>query len=98
MELLKLTMFLWLLAGVENVPSAWFGTVFGQIVGHDHLGVGERGKSGFDVWCLCASVRACVLLCVHVCVCVCVLCVCVSVRTCVCYVCACVCAPECSFA
>ena len=81
MELLKLTMFLWLLAGVENVPSAWFGTVFGQIVGHDHLGVRERGKSGFDVW---ISARVCVIVCTCVCVCVCV-----------CYVCVCQCARVC---
>ena len=60
-----------------SVPGAWFGTVFGQFVGGDHLGVGERGKSGFDVWCVC------------VCQCACVMCVCVCV--CVCYVCACVC-------
>ena len=51
-----------------SVPGAWFGTVFGQIVDHDHLVVGEKGKFGFGVWCVCVSV--CVLC---VCMCVCVL-------------------------
>ena len=43
-----------------SVPSAWFGTVFGQIVGHDHLGVGERGKFSFGVCDVFVCVCACV--------------------------------------
>ena len=54
-----------------SVPGAWFGTVFGQIVDHDHLVVGEKGKFGFDVWCVCVSVCVCVCVC-YVCACVCV--------------------------